>query len=131
MVLLERDRATLRDVVLLWKDRAMPSDGGVFLQTDRRSINGQGRPRRVMIMTTACRLLCDYLASGEELFGDDLASYRNSSISCSIIRVEGEHRLLQTSLLLRNVVYILLVISSFADLFYWLFMCAKTEYVIE
>ena len=47
----------------------------------RRGINAE-RPRRVMIMTTPCRLLCHSLASGAECFGDDLASYRNPSISC-------------------------------------------------
>ena len=34
MVLLERDRTTLRDVVLLQRDGVMPSDGGVLLQRD-------------------------------------------------------------------------------------------------
>ena len=31
----ERDRATLRDVMLLWRGRATLCDGGVFLQRDR------------------------------------------------------------------------------------------------
>ena len=34
-VFLLKDRATLRDVVLLERDRTMPGDGGVFLRRHR------------------------------------------------------------------------------------------------
>ena len=45
----------------------MPCDGGVFLRRHR------------------CRLHCHDLDCGSEGFGNDLASYRNSSISCSLM----------------------------------------------
>ena len=36
------------------------------------------------LVTTHCKVLCyDLIDSGAELFGDDLASYQNSSISCN------------------------------------------------
>ena len=60
----------------------------------RCGINGEGQ-RRVKIVTTHCRLLCHYLFSGAEFFGDDLASYRNSSISCYSVPVE-ELRIVST-----------------------------------
>jgi len=51
--------------------------------TARRCNMTREEPRRVKIVATACRLICHYLARGAEFFGDDWASYRNSSISCS------------------------------------------------
>ena len=67
-----RPNRSLPDVVLVQSDRATPSDGGVFL---RDGIN---------IETTRYRLLCHDLQCGAEFFGDDLASYRISSISCRL-----------------------------------------------
>ena len=75
----------------------MPGDGGVFLQSaegqrdavvllvknfDKTPHRGQKNCGGINIVTTRCRLLCRD-DSGAEFFGDDLASYQNSSISCS------------------------------------------------
>jgi len=38
VILLDRDHATLRDVVLLQRDRTMPSDSGMFLQEGPRDV---------------------------------------------------------------------------------------------
>ena len=53
-------------------------------QRDARGINGEG-PRRVKIVKSLLTTL-PLSSCVAEFFGDDLASYRNSSISCFIIK---------------------------------------------
>ena len=54
----------------------MPDGGrmGVSAEAPRDGVN---------TVTTRCRLLCHDLDCGAEYVGDDLACYRNSSISCT------------------------------------------------
>ena len=58
----------------------------------------------VSIVTIHCRLLCYDLDCGAEFFGDDLASYRNSSICFSPHEISSE-QLKATKLQSSNFVY--------------------------
>ena len=111
--------------MLLHSDRATPSDGGVFLQRDRAMESTSRQP------VVDC--FATIFTAAQNFFGDDLASYRISSISCGICESPQQRKLLAIGFaaMMRPLsnYFVFLFLFSFLYFSFWFCVVEKLAYV--